>query len=94
MQPVFLMVSNRLDDIKEQLDELLEYIHNVQHPLLSEIRDGINALAGSPTIGDTLTGGYLDQITTNQQSLLVAVALLIGVVLGVGVAWLVTKFWR
>lgn len=93
MEPVFLVVSGRLDDTNQLLSEIKEWLAEFLGPLVYELRDSVNELDGIPTGGQSY-GAMLEQVIVNQRSLLVANGLLIGVILGVGLAWLVTKLWR
>ena len=56
MTPVFLIVSGRIEDTNELLQQILDYLQENIFPMLYEIRDLVGAGGGSaasPVVGDS-----------------------------------------
>ena len=83
LSPVFLIVSGRLDDTNALLDEIKQWLVEFLGPLIYEIRDTTNTMAGMTPEG---TYPYMDSLLRIESYMLFLV-----VVCG---CWLVYKFLR
>lgn len=83
------MVSSRLDDIYALLQQLMGYLTDTQHPLISEIRTTLNGMSGMSLSGDG-TAALLEK----QNGLLIALMATVGVVSGILLAKAMWGRWK